>query len=240
MDIFIPIFQDIFLGRSRAFIDLFNSLGNRQLDCGAYSCDPNSFFLCAYGLKVLLDDDSWSAEFKPIISHFRKENEVIWNFLLENKMVPDDYTKKFIDFAKPLAYESIDASYEDVFFAPLETLIKNGATKLDLDLYRASASLEFEEAKRLLQLGANPDKGILFKESDDDEFLEIWSSLEIASTQWYNAYDANESGGDFRRIWKEESEDGFKGALSNSVFYQIIISAAYKLMYEMLEKHDRI
>lgn len=223
------------LGRSKHFIDRFKSVAGPKCDCKACSC-TNLFFIYAYGLKVLLDDDTWNEEFQPIISHFRMENEVIWNFLIENKMVPDDYQRKFINYAKGFAIESIDDSYEDIFLTPVERLINNGATQLDLDLYRASVSLEFEETQRLLELGAVPDKDILIMDSDDDECPEIWSSLGNAFTLWNDAY---ESCMDFHLIWEEEYEVGVKQTLSDSVFSQIIISAAYKLMYELLEKYDK-
>lgn len=232
----IQIFQDIILGRSKQFIELFNSIDSHKLDCEHCSFSPNSYFLCAYGLKILLDDDSWNAEYKPIISHFREENEIIWNFMVENKLIPVDYHKEFIDYAKTFASESINYSYEDIFFAPLETLIKNGATQLDLDLYRASASLEFEETERLLKLGANPDKDILIRESDDDEFPETWSCLGDIAMLWNNAY---ESGLDLHLIWKKEYEEDVKNTLPPSLFCKIIISAAYKLMYELLENHNQ-
>ncbi len=230
------IFQDLILGRSKQFIAGFKSLYISDFDCGTCPCGPNIFSLCAYGLKVLLDDDFWNDEYKLIVAHFRKENDIIWNFLIENDLVPDDYQKVFIDYAKAFAAESLDYSYEDVFFAPLEMLIKNGASKLDLDLYRASASLEFEETERLLKLGANPDKDILIKEGDDDEFPENWSSFGNVSMLWNDAY---ESGIDLHLTWKEEYESGVKYTLSTSVFYQIIISAAYKLMYELLGKYNQ-
>lgn len=228
------IFQDLMLSRSKQFIDRFNALGNPKLDCEVCPCGPNAYFLCAYGLKILLDDDTWNAEFKPIIAHFRKENEIIWNFLIENNMVPNDYQQKFIDCAKAFASESIDYSYEDVFFAPLETLIKNGARQLDLDLYRASASLEFDETKRLLVLGANPDADINVSDDEDDEFPETWSSLGHAGEQWDDAYTCIE----LHQIWKEEFEEEFNRTLPDSVYCQIITSAAYKIMYDLMWNHS--
>lgn len=231
MDISTQIFQDIMLSRSKLFIDRFNSLNNPKLDCEVCPCGSNAYFLCAYGLKVLLDDDTWKAEFKPIVAHLRKENDVIWNFLIENNMIPNDYQSKFMDYAKAFAFESIDSSYEEVFFAPLETLIRNGANQLDLDLYRASASLEFEETKRLLALGANPDADIFISEDEDDEFTETWSSLGLAGELWDDVYTCTK----LHRIWKEEFEEGFKRTLPDSVFCQIITSAAYKIIYMLLK-----
>lgn len=232
MEITTQIFQDLMLSRSKQFIDRFKSLNNPKLDCEVCHCETNAYFLCAYSVKILLDDDTWNPEFKPIIAHFRKENDVIWNFLIENNMIPNDYESKFIDYAKAFASESIDCSYEEVFFAPLETLINNGAKQLDLDLYRASASLEFEETKRILALGANPDADIYISEGHDDEFPETWSSLGLTGGLWDDVYTCIE----LHHIWKEEFEIGVKYTLPDSVFCQMITSAAYKMMCDLLDK----
>lgn len=52
-----------------------------------------------------------------------------------------------------------------------------------------------------------------------------------AGEQWDVAYTCIE----LHLIWKEEYEAGVKRALPDSVFCQIITSAAYKLMYELLK-----
>lgn len=67
--------------------------------------------------------------------------------------------------------DEIDADPEEVFFTEdLSQLTKLGATQLDLDLYCACKKLQFDEAERLLKLGANPEAKLYDGDYDDDDF----------------------------------------------------------------------
>jgi hypothetical protein len=200
-------------------------------DC--YDCPCfRGLHLYVYAMKLLLEEDGWNEEYTPIVAKARDSNSKIWDYLKQKKLVPKGYRKRLIKVAKEFS-GMFPSSYEDSFGFPLEQLIEWGAKKLDCDLYMAVERLDFKEAKRLLDLGANPDGNIKIIEMED--FDEIWSAGGLAYERWDDTYTLCT---DLLGIWKQ----GYASIdieVQERDIIQVLISAAYKLMYDLLERYTK-
>jgi hypothetical protein len=188
--------------------------------------------LYAYAVKILLEEDGWNEEFTPIISTARDNNAQIWDYLKRKNLVPNGYHDRLIQEATDFC-EGSDSSYEDIFLVPLEQLIEWGAQKLDCDLYMAVVNLDFEEAKRLLELGANPDGEICVTEKDKDGSAEKWTANEAVDDRVNDAYMFCT---ELLEVWK----DGYNHMDSNigdADLIQAVVSAAFKRMADLLDQY---
>lgn len=119
-----------------------------------------------------------------------------------------------------------DASLEDVFFSDeTDQLTKFGATQLDVDLFCACTKFQFDEVKRLLELGANPGAEICV---DDEE----WTCFDRIGDE--GAF----VGGYIYSIIIQSSVFKMKGDDFDLVA-DLISLAAHEKMYSLLDKYRK-
>lgn len=223
------LLKSIILGRAKAFAEQLEIClarnGESQDDKISQIC-----LLTAEGMRVLLDDDGWCEEYRPIVAAVKSGIERIWNILLDKGLVPDDIDHQLIEFAQHIGFFPYDDNYEDIFDRPLDAILKKGYRKIDVDLIVAALSLNFDEVRKLLEQGANPDVDV----EDDEDPHEFVSSLMLTGMGWDDAYTPC---GDIHLLWRAEYLTGDATVNVDRDSCQIIVSAANKLMYQLLESH---
>ena len=235
MEINNNIIKSILLCRNNEFVKNFNMVTNNGDVSHCCHFGFNAISVMVYGMKVLLNDKSWNEHYAPIIDYCSVEIEKIWDLLCLNNLVPEDCEQQLIERAKVYAWNDKNDTYEDVFFESLDDLEKDGAKKIDVDLFMAVTRLDFKGVGELLKSGANPKAEILVREGSDDEYPEIWSSLEHAGMLWGDAYSGCQ---DMHvRLWKKEYNKEKNIILTERDLIQVFISSSNKLMYELLESY---
>lgn len=235
MEINNNIIRSILLCRYKEFVKHFNMATNNGDVSHCCHFGFNAISVLVYAMKVLLNDKSWNEHYTPIIDYCRAEIEKIRDLLSLNNLVPDDCEQQLIERAQVYAWHDKNDTYEDVFFKSLEDLEKDGAKKIDVDLFMAVNRLDFQDVKELLKCGANPDAEILVREGSDDEYPEIWNSLEHAGMLWGDAY----TGGQDMHVelWEKEYNKDKNIIVTERDLIQVFISSSNKLMYELLESY---
>lgn len=225
------VLKSIILGRAEAFAKQLEICLARN---GESQDDkiPQMCLLTAEGMRVLLDDDGWCEEYRPIVAAVKPGIEKIWNILLDKGLVPDDIDHQLVKFAQDMGLFPFADNYEDAFDMPLEAILEKGYRKIDVDLIVAALSLNFDEARKLLEQGANPDVDVDIE--DDEDSHEFVSALMLTGMGWEDAYTPC---GDIHLLWRAEYLTGDATVNVDRDSCQIIVSAANKLMYQLLESH---
>lgn len=224
------LLKSIILGRAKAFAEQLEICLARN---GESQDDkiPQMCLLTAEGMRVLLDDDGWCEEYRPIVAAVKSGIEKIWNILLDKGLVPDDIDHQLVKFAQDMGLFPFADNYEDAFDMPLEAILEKGYRKIDVDLIVAALSLNFDEVRKLLEQGANPDVDV----EDDEDPHEFVSSLMLTGMGWDDAYTPC---GDIYLLWRDEYMKGDANVINaERDSCQIIASAANKLMYQLLLSH---
>jgi hypothetical protein len=212
--------------RADDFINEFEN-GSLQTDLPErYAIE--SLYQYVYAAKVLLDDDKWQGKYNELMKVVKANNLRIWQYLLDKGLIPDSYHEDLIQEGLQWAWADKTDSYEDVFDAPLDDLLKWGANKIDCDLCIAVQQLDFEKAETLLKQGANPKAKIY-----NDNSKESFSAIGHAEMVWLDAY---EPCGDIHIIW-EQGLNGVGDEPSDTTFIQLITSATHKMMYDLLSRY---
>lgn len=224
-----PVLKSIILGRAEAFAKQLAAYMARNVETQEHKI-PQIWLLTAEGMRVLLDDDGWDEECRPIVAAVKSGVERIRNILLDKGLIPKDIEHQLIEFAQHIGFFSYDDNYEDIFDRPLDAILKKGYRKIDVDLIVAALSLNFDEVRKLLEQGANPDVDV----EDDEDPHEFVSSLVLTGMGWDDAYTPC---GDIHLLWRDEYLKGDANVNAERVSCQIIASAANKLMYQLLLSH---
>lgn len=226
-----PVLKSIILGRAEAFAKQLAAYMARNVETQDHKI-PQTWLLTAEGMRVLLDDDGWNEEYRPIVAAVKSGIEKIWNILLDKGLVPDDIDHQLVKFAQDMGLFPFADNYEDAFDMPLEAILEKGYRKIDVDLIVAALSLNFDEARKLLEQGANPDVDVDIE--DDEDSHEFVSALMLTGMGWEDAYTPC---GDIHLLWRAEYLTGDATVNVDRDSCQIIVSAANKLMYQLLESH---
>lgn len=226
-----PVLKSIILGRAEAFAKQLAAYMARNVETQDHRI-PQTWLLTAEGMRVLLDDDGWNEEYRPIVAAVKSGIEKIWNILLDKGLVPDDIDHQLVKFAQDMGLFPFADNYEDAFDMPLEAILEKGYRKIDVDLIVAALSLNFDEARKLLEQGANLDVDVDIE--DDEDSHEFVSALMLTGMGWEDAYTPC---GDIHLLWRAEYLTGDATVNVDRDSCQIIVSAANKLMYQLLESH---
>lgn len=213
-------------------VEFSNALKNGLKWDDVIICYP--LYAYAAAIRELLTEDYNS----DIFDFARKGNDKIWKILKAKGFIPADYQEKLIEFAKDWETYDENDSYEDVLDMSLPELEKQGARKIDCDLYIAAIAFNFEKAKELLEKGANPDAklSIDYQKFDDGDTVEdYYNILSHCADYWCDVYQPCEYIMDtWLRGMKKEDEK-----IGDSMCFQVIISAAHKMMFDVLDKYSR-
>lgn len=225
------LLKSIILGRAKAFAEQLEICLARNGESQDNRI-PQICLLTVEGMRILLDDDGWCEEYRPIVAAVKSGIEKIWNILLDKGLVPDDIDHQLVKFAQDMGLFPFADNYEDAFDMPLEAILEKGYRKIDVDLIVAALSLNFDEARKLLEQGANPDVDVDIE--DDEDSHEFVSALMLTGMGWEDAYTPC---GDIHLLWRAEYLTGDATVNVDRDSCQIIVSAANKLMYQLLESH---
>lgn len=224
------LLKSIILGRAKAFAEQLEICLARNGESQDNRI-PQICLLTVEGMRILLDDDGWCEEYRPIVAAVKSGIEKIWNILLDKGLVPDDIDHQLVKFAQDMGLFHFADNYEDAFDMPLEAILEKGYRKIDVDLIVAALSLNFDEVRKLLEQGANPDVDV----EDDEDPHEFVSSLMLTGMGWDDAYTPC---GDIHLLWRDEYMKGDANVINaERDSCQIIASAANKLMYQLLLSH---
>lgn len=224
------VLKSIILGRAEAFAKQLAAYMARNVETQDHKI-PQTWLLTAEGMRVLLDDDGWNEEYRPIVAAVKSGVERIRNILLDKGLIPEGIEHQLIEFAQHIGFFPYDDNYEDIFDRPLDAILKKGYRKIDVDLIVAALSLNFDEVRKLLEQGANPDVDV----EDDEDPHEFVSSLMLTGMGWDDAYTPC---GDIHLLWRDEYLEGDANVINaERDSCQIIASAANKLMYQLLLSH---
>lgn len=107
--------------------------------------------------EVILDDaDSLGGEFREKIGFKKKANQEIKRILAEEMAI--EFTPIEIRNNDLWIYRWIaEMSFEEFYDSTKVEMMSKGLKEIDLDLYYSVNQYNFEESKRLLQLGADPN-----------------------------------------------------------------------------------
>lgn len=190
-------------------------------------------FAYAAALRELLTENKKSS----IFEFARDGNDRIWELLNNQGFIPDDYKQRLIDYANEYNMYSVDDSYEYILDYPLEELEKRGDKKIDCDLYVAASIFNFDETKRLLELGANPD-ALLAKEEgeyeDGTKWFESQNIKDYCAEYWGDVF---EPCAHIVDTWKRGMDKEDEPYAERTLF-QAIISSVYKMMYDLLDEYS--
>ncbi len=106
-------------------------------------------------LDILLNWDDWNEKVSPIIRQKAIENEKFKKFFTEKCKVSMEY-KELLTYDN-YSYCTPEDPFSEVFDFSREELNQQGFRNLDINLYWAVYTLNFEWAEKLLQEGANPN-----------------------------------------------------------------------------------
>lgn len=105
---------------------------------------------------VIIDNpESWSEGFRAKIGIKKKANHEIKRILVDEMDI--DFTP--IEFSNNdlwIYQWFAEMSFEEFYDCTKQELVNRGHKEIDIDLYYSVNQYNFEESKRLLQLGANP------------------------------------------------------------------------------------
>ena len=126
-------------------------------DIGIFDTPLPLYYIALCAQSILSDaEDPWSAEFEPIrlkmlndckrILAFMKSE---YDFDIDSEIDYEKYTDYFYAADK-------DETDEDILWAPVERLLEEGISQLDIDLYCAVERFQYNKVAMLLEAGANP------------------------------------------------------------------------------------
>lgn len=214
--------------RSADFISYFEAQNNRCF-MGVYS-----LYLMAWANYKILSIDFWTPSFLEVVEPSRVGCAEIMNYLRSVVAIPDslDNVKKYLkSFANYDDSDGLDLMLD----SELSQLIDLGYREIDCRLYEAGMRLDYEEAEKLIEMGANPNIYISGElppsKAEGNEYEAYCLSCEVNSivsdTLDFDAIDRywiagvkNES----QNVRLRDIEALFKGA-------------AYRLMEEVLSKY---
>ena len=105
---------------------------------------------------ILENPDSWREDLQDIVRHKKKDNQEIKDILVNKLNI--DYTPIDIHNNELWIYMyDTEEDFEDYFDCTKEEMLSRGHNEMNLDLYYAVNTFNFEETERLLKLGANPN-----------------------------------------------------------------------------------
>lgn len=165
--------------------------------------------------------DEWSEQKRLIIEENKRRNLEIRRLFEEKFNIdfrPIDFYNSNFQFFRNYR----DDNFDDVFDNKKEYMIANGYREIDLDLYVAVNKFDFEEAERLLKLGADPD--CEFIEEDESSCLSrIGAERSFLSTQLEDIY--------------IERKQRFLNADYEMDLVDLVGWAAHESMYSLLSKY---
>lgn len=214
--------------RSADFISYFEAQNNRCF-MGVYS-----LYLLAWANYKILSIDSWTPSFMEVVEPCRVGCLEIINYLRTVVAIPDslDNIKKYLkSFASYDDSDGLDLMLEGA----LSQLTDLGYQEIDCRLYEAGMKLDYDEAEKLIAMGANPDIFISSElsqsEAENNEYEAYCLSCEVNS-RVCDTLDFDE----IDRYWisgvKNESQK-----LRLRDIEALFKGAAYRLMEEVLSKH---
>lgn len=213
--------------RSTDFISHFEAQNNRCF-MGVYS-----LYLIAWANYKILSIDSWTPSFMEVVKPCRVGCEEIIHYLRTVVAIPntlDNLKRHLKSFAN---YDDFDALYL-MLDGELSQLTDLGYREIDCRLYEAGMKLDYDEAEKLLAMGANPNifisSSLSPSEAEDNESETYCLSREVNSIvfdtvdidnidRYWIAGVKNEP----QKVRLRDIEALFKGA-------------AYRLMEELLSK----
>lgn len=197
----------------------------RAVSCGLTREDEFKgypLYVYAAAIRELLTEEVES----EVFDFARRGNDEIWGCLSAAGFIPDDYQGRLIDFAKDWTTCDTSDSYEEIFDMSLPDLEARGVRKIDCDLYIVGCALNFERARDLLAKGGNPDARI---GADDSDYYNV---LDHCYDYWNDIYAPCEY---ILETWARGKE-GVDVKINRTMCYQLILSAGYKMMYDLLKK----
>lgn len=142
---------------------------------------------------------------------------------------PIDY-KKYKDFFFSAWDED---TIDDVLMNPVQDYLDNNCREIDLKLFEAVDKFHFEEVKRLLEMGANPDAELTTSKEPDPE--DYWNCFNRIGTECSFLCTCE--------IWPliTENQDVWylKNPLDSREIGDLVGWAAHEEMYALLLKYDK-
>ena len=176
---------------------------------------PIQYITASWDVLLSLYADYKEEQDRNICFQMKQSNDRIKEYFMENwKQYSDD-----VSFVKYGHYSELFESVEDLLWDSKENLIAKGFREIDIDLYYNCYIFDFEEAKKLLSMGANPD--VVFQEDES-----------IIDTIGYRASDY---GMDMDNYIIQKTE-----VTIDEEFVSSLINAAAEKMYQLLKPHSRV
>lgn len=126
-------------------------------DIGVFDTPLPLYYIALCAQAILSDaEDPWSADFelirqkmlngcKRILAFMKSE----YDFDVDSEIDYEKYTEYFYAADK-------DETDEDILWAPVQRILDEGKSQLDIDLYCAVERFQYDLVDQLLQAGANP------------------------------------------------------------------------------------
>lgn len=160
MGIYKKLINAVFYCNAEKAISLMlaNSYPKQWLDnIGVFDVPFPLHYISMCAQAILSDaDDPWSKDFEPIRIKMLADCRCILEFLVNEYGCDIDCE---IDYQKYTDYfyaAEKDATDEDILWAPVQRILDEGKSQLDIDLYCAVERFQYDLVAQLLQAGANP------------------------------------------------------------------------------------
>ena len=101
----------------------------------------------------------------PFILNQREKIEKIMDLWRNRFQIDTNKDIEFKNYEDAFYCDADDATFYDVFLDPKERFIENGCREIDLELFEAVNKFNYDEVRRLLKEGANPDANLLPKDA---------------------------------------------------------------------------
>ena len=134
-------------------LDLYNKKSSFFIDDQLYL----DLVHLTYFNYIIWFDKNWSSETMPMVQRIRERINDMIEFWKSEGVIQDIKTK--ISFNKYIEYFNLyySNSEAEVLLSTISYYIQKGFKEIDLKLYNRVECFDFEEVKRLIEQGANPN-----------------------------------------------------------------------------------
>lgn len=220
--------------RADDFIREFEAQDNRCF-MGVYS-----LYRVAYAIKIILQDEDWSAGFLTVVKKARVENQSILDYLASIIPIPENFIDDFKESLQPFAWFDEDEDFEFMLDGSLEHLERMGYRKIDCLLYEAGLKFNFKEFERLLSLGADPYVKLSSEYTPDVASkldiiaFDVYSTYEDAERHYYDCCDIY----GIADCWKA-GQSGKETIVDQTLVREFFLAAGCRLVCESIFKFVR-
>ena len=176
--------------------------------------------------QIIWFDDNWRDDFMPFVERRRQQTTQMLDYWREVDGIQDikhtiEYNQFWFCFYCKEPEKSNEISGE-----PLHYYLSKGVREIDLMLYYHAERFNFDETKKLLELGANPD-ACHDEDFDSNTYYRILLERSFLTHEVIPVFEAFEKNGYNQRF------------SINNMFDDLLGLCAHEEMYDLLEPYSK-